>query len=77
MRPEGNPVCSLPSENGVQMRKNYNQVRKQRELARKVRQQEKQERRTARLSAVAPTPGVAASEGDPAAAPNATGRGAL
>jgi hypothetical protein len=77
MRPEENPVCSLPSENGVQMRKNYHQVRKQREVARKVRQQEKQQRRTARLGAVAPTPAAAASEGDPAAAPDTTGRGAL
>jgi hypothetical protein len=58
------------------MRKNYHQVRKQRELARKVRQQEKQQRRTARLGAAAPTSAVAASEGDPAAAPDATGRGA-
>lgn len=59
------------------MRKNYHQVRKQRELARKVRQQEKQQRRTARLGTVAPTPAVAAPEGDPTAAPNATGGGAL
>lgn len=59
------------------MRKNYHQVRKQRELAKKVRQQEKQQRRTARLSAVAPTPAVATSEGDLGAAPDATGRGAL
>jgi len=59
------------------MRKNYHQVRKQREVARKVRQQEKQQRRTARLGAVAPTPAAAASEGDPAAAPDTTGRGAL
>ena len=58
------------------MRKNYHQVRKQRELAKKVRQQEKQQRRTARVSGVATTPAVAASEGDPAAAPDATGRGA-
>ena len=58
------------------MRKNYHQVRKQRELARKVRQQEKEQRRTARLSAAASSPAVAASEGDPVAAPDATGRGA-
>lgn len=56
------------------MRKNYHQVRKQRELAKKVRQQEKQQRRTARLSAVAPTPAVAAPEDDPVAAPDANGR---
>jgi hypothetical protein len=30
------------------MRKNYHQVRKQRELARKTRQQEKEQRRSAR-----------------------------
>jgi hypothetical protein len=58
------------------MRKNYHQVRKQRELTRKARQQEKQQRRTARPSAVAPTPAVAASDGDPVAAPDATGRDA-
>ena len=58
------------------MPKNYHQVRKQRELARKVRQQEKQQRRTARLGAVAPSPDVAASEGDPVAAPDATRRDA-
>ena len=58
------------------MRKNYHQVRKQRELARKVRQQEKQQRRAARPGAVAPTPAVATSEGDPVAAPDATGRDA-
>lgn len=58
------------------MRKNYHQVRKQRELAKKVRQQEKRERRATRLSAAAPTPAVATSEGDPVAAPAATGRAA-
>ena len=58
------------------MRKNYRQVRKQRELAKKVRQQEKEQRRTARLGAAAPTPAIAAADGDPAAAPDATGRGA-
>jgi hypothetical protein len=52
------------------MRKNYQQVRKQRELAKKVRQQEKQQRRTARVSAAAPAPAVDASESDPAAAPD-------
>lgn len=58
------------------MRKNYHQVRKQRELAKKVRQQEKQQRRTARLSAPAPAPAVGASEGDPVAASDAIVRGA-
>jgi hypothetical protein len=36
------------------MRKNYQQVRKQKEQARKVRQQEKEQRRSARLGAAAP-----------------------
>ncbi len=58
------------------MRKNYHQVRKQRELARKVRQQEKQQRRSARLSAAAATPAVAAPEGDSVAMPGPTLRGA-
>ena len=58
------------------MRKNHQQVRKQRELARKVRQQEKQQRRAARLTAVAPSPTVPASEGDPVAASDAPVRGA-
>lgn len=58
------------------MPKNYRQVRKQKELAKKVRQQEKQQRRTARLSAAAPTPDVVASEGDSVAAPDSTGRDA-
>ena len=52
------------------MPKNYRQVRKQREFAKKVRQQEKQQRRTARLSAATPTPDVVASEGDSVAAPD-------
>ena len=56
------------------MPKNYRQARKQRELSKKVRQEEKQQRRTARLGAAAPVPDVAASEGDPVAAPDATGR---
>ncbi|TLZ23886.1 MAG: hypothetical protein E6K29_17625 [Gammaproteobacteria bacterium] len=64
------------TENGAQMRKNYHQVRKQRELARKVRQQEKQQRRSARLSAAATTPAVAAPEGDSVAMPEPTLRGA-
>ena len=49
------------------MRKNYHQVRKQKELAKKVRQQEKQQRRAARLSGVSPSPTAAAPESDPVA----------
>ena len=56
------------------MRKNYHQVRKQKELAKKVRQQEKQQRRAARVSAAAPTPAVGASESDPVAPTDATVR---
>jgi hypothetical protein len=56
------------------MRKNYHQVRKQRELAKKVRQQEKQQRRTARLGAAA-SPTVEAPESDPVAASDALVRG--
>jgi hypothetical protein len=67
---------SLPQRNGAQMRKNYHQVRKQRELARKVRQQEKQQRRSARLSAAAATPAVATPQDDSAAAPEPILRGA-
>lgn len=58
------------------MRKNYHQVKKQKELTRKARQQEKQQRRTARPNAAEPAPAVAASDADPVAAPDATGRGA-
>lgn len=58
------------------MRKNYHQVRKQRELARKVRQQEKQQRRTARLSTAAATPAVATPEDDSVAPPEPILRGA-
>ena len=58
------------------MRKNYNQVRKQREAAKKLRQQEKQQRRTARLSAAAPAAADAISEGDPVAASDAIVPGA-
>jgi hypothetical protein len=58
------------------MRKNYGQVRKQRELARKERQQEKQKRRSARLSAGAETSAVEAPEGDPVATPDPIVRGA-
>lgn len=46
------------------MRKNYRQVRKQREQAKKVRQEEKQQRRTARLSATSPAATDAAPEGE-------------
>ena len=56
------------------MPKNYRQARKQRELAKKVRHEEKQQRRTARLGGPAPTPSAGASEGDSVAAPGATGR---
>jgi hypothetical protein len=58
------------------MPKNYHQARKQRELAKKVRQQEKQQRRMARVSAAAATPAVGALEGDPVAAPDPIVRGA-
>jgi hypothetical protein len=56
------------------MRKNYHQVRKQRELAKKVRQQEKQQRRTARLDA-ATRPATAAPESDPVTVSDAIVRG--
>ena len=59
------------------MRKNYHQVRKQKELAKKVRQQEKQQRRMARLSAAAPPPAEAASESDPVAPSDEIVPGAL
>jgi hypothetical protein len=49
------------------MRKNYQQVRKQKELARKVRQQEKQHRRAARVTPAATTAGVEPAEGAPVA----------
>ena len=58
------------------MRKNYHQVRKQRELTRKVRQQEKQQRRMARLSAATATPTAVAPEDDSVAAPDPIERGA-
>jgi len=53
------------------MRKNYSQVRRQRELAKKVRQQEKQQRRTARLTPAAATadPATPQDEAAPAAKP--------
>jgi hypothetical protein len=56
------------------MRKNYQQVRKQKELAKKVRQQEKQQRRAARVSAAAPAPAVEAPESEPVPASDAIGR---
>jgi hypothetical protein len=61
------------------MRKNYHQARKQKELARKVRQEEKQQRRTARVGAAEPAPAdgaAAAPEADAAPTPAATTRGA-
>jgi hypothetical protein len=58
------------------MRKNYHQVRKQRELTRKARQQEKQQRRTARVSAAAATPAVVTPEDASVAAPEPILRGA-
>jgi hypothetical protein len=66
----------LPPEKAVQMRKNYHQVRKQRELAKKLRQQEKQQRRAARVSTPAPTSASAALEGDPVATSDAIAHGA-
>ena len=57
------------------MPKNYRQARKQREFAKKVRQEEKQQRRTARLGAAAPAPDAATPEGEPVPVPDATGRG--
>lgn len=53
------------------MRKNYRQVRKQRELAKKVRQDEKEQRRAARLNATAPAAAAADAQGASAAAPEA------
>lgn len=58
------------------MRKNYSQVRKQRELAKKARQQEKQERRSARLAGAAPDPAAATPEADPITVSDGTLRGA-
>lgn len=58
------------------MRKNYHQVRKQKELARKVRQEEKHQRRTARLSAAAPAPVADAPEGEAVPPPEAIRRDA-
>jgi hypothetical protein len=48
------------------MRKNYNQVRRQRELAKKARHQEKQQRRTARLTTAAATADPATPEDESA-----------
>ena len=50
------------------MRKNYGQVRRQKELAKKVRQQEKLQRRTARLTPTAATAGPAPPEEEAATA---------
>lgn len=52
------------------MRKNYHQVRKQRELAKKVRQQEKEQRRSARLNAAATSTAPVAPEDSAVAAPD-------
>lgn len=57
------------------MRNNYQQLRKQKELAKKVRQQEKQQRRTARLAPGTSAPDGAASQSDPAAPSGTTGHG--
>ena len=58
------------------MPKNYHQARKQRELAKKVRQQEKQQRRMARASVATATPAAAASGSDPVSVPDPIVRGA-
>lgn len=58
------------------MRKNYSQVRKQRELAKKARQQEKQERRSARLGATGPAPATETPEAEPVTGSDGTVRGA-
>jgi len=50
------------------MRKNYSQVRRQKELAKKVRQQERQQRRTARLTTAAAAGNPVAPEAEPATA---------
>jgi hypothetical protein len=59
---------------GVQLRvakSNYHQVRRQKELSRKTRQQEKQQKRLAAKSAeLDPNAPVIAESGDPAAAPS-------
>jgi hypothetical protein len=52
------------------MRKNYDQVRRQKELAKKARQQEKQQRRTAKLAEPdAAVPAPAQEESAPVVAP--------
>ena len=48
------------------MARNYHQARKQKELARKARQQEKQQRRSARLSPADESAQAAPVEGSPA-----------
>jgi len=50
------------------MRKNYSQVRRQKELAKKVRQQERQQRRTARLTTAAAAGNPVAPEAEPGTA---------
>ena len=50
------------------MRKSYGHVRRQKELARKVRQQERQQRRTARLTTTAAAADPAAPEAEPGTA---------
>jgi hypothetical protein len=52
------------------MRKNYHQVRKQRELARKTRQQEKEQRRSARQNPATENPAAVAPEDGSVAAPD-------
>ena len=61
-------VCATsdPTENGVLMQKNYGQVRRQRELAKKARQEEKMQRRVARVSTAAPTADIATPEAEAA-----------
>jgi hypothetical protein len=51
----------------VQNRKNYQQMRKQKELAKKLRQQEKQQRRTARTDVTTPAGNSDNAEAGPAA----------
>jgi len=58
------------------MRKNYSQVRRQKELAKKVRQQERQQRRTARLTTAAAAEEPVAPEAEPGTAANAVVRDA-
>ena len=48
------------------MHKNYGQVRRQRELAKKARQEEKMQRRVARVSTAAATADIATPEAEAA-----------